>query len=302
MDLDDDDFDTKLLFQQLVVDAVRGARAGSSGYVRVDCPCCAYRLGKPDRKRCLGYSPAKRRWSCWRCGAKGSLRHVPDEEGLPASDAVLPEPVIALQLPEEFALLSEEPARSSLMFAPARDYVHKARNLSEDAVRRAGIGACLTGRFAGRVVVPVRDVVGKLRWYVGRTWFKSSMPYMYPKGARDGVMFNEAALDVHTDVPALIVEGVFDALALWPHGVAVLGKTTDAHFKRFRTSCRPVVLVPDGDAWKEGLVLRDRMRAARLRCGLVKLPPKRDPDELVGPVFEAAPLSLDAGRYVEITE
>ena len=298
-DADDDDFESLVWYSGLVAEAVTGRRAGSNGFVRVNCPVCAYKTGKADRKACLGYAPSTRRWSCWKCGARGRLSGDVDVQTIHDKPCV-PDEVKLLELPEGHELLSDEPARSSLVYEPALRYV-LGRVPSKRAIRELRIGACLEGRFAGRVILPVYDTKNVLRWYVGRSWKKKAkMPYLYPRGARDGVVFNEAALDVETDSPALIVEGMFDAYALWPHAVAVLGKTTDTHLARFRKAKRPIVLVPDGDAYVEGLAQMQRLRMAGIRAGLIKLPPRKDPDEMVELVLQAAPLAVNAGRYVEI--
>lgn len=296
--VDVEEYSTWYLYSQLVSEAVVSKRAGGTGYVRVDCPVCLYKLGKADRKQCLSYNVTSRYWMCWRCSARGRL-HTDDLDFVPED---LPKVEhVKLQLPAEHVLLGGEPACSSVVFSEALAYVTNTRGLSLDMVRDLRIGACIGGRFSGRVILPVYDTHDVLRWYVGRSWkAKSVLPYLYPVGAREGVVFNERALDVQTDVPALVVEGMFDAYALWPHGVAVLGKTTEKHLERLRHAQRPVVLVPDGDAWQEGLAQLQWLRMRGVCSGLLRLPPRKDPDELAHVVLEAAPLSVHAGRYVEV--
>lgn len=298
---EEDDFETLVLFTQLVREAMQGRKPNSAGYMTADCPICLYRLGKADHKAKLWLKPDTRRWSCWRCGAKGRLRTEDLEETL-RLDLPKPEvPKAKLELPEEYVALGSTEALNSVAYAPALDYVTRVRGLALSLVKELRLGACLTGKFAGRVIMPVYDVANVLKWYVGRSWRpKSSMPYLYPRGGREGVMFNERALDVTTDEPVLVVEGMFDAYALYPQGVAVLGKTTDVHLARLSRSSRPVVLVPDGDAWSEGLAQVQRLRMRGARAGLIKLPPRRDPDELAALVKEAAPQAVTAGRYVEL--
>lgn len=295
-----------MLYASLVASAVQGGRKTSSGYVRVNCPVCVYRTGKADRKACLGYNPNNRWWSCWRCNAKGRLSGD-DLDMLPwqpEPEEETPKPP-PLTLPEEHCLLSEEPARSSFAFTRARSYIEKrlGKYTSNPNALCAllRVGACVSGRFTGRVILPVYEGT-TLRWFVGRTWSASSeLPYLYPRGAREGVIFNRAALDVETDVPVLVTEGWFDAAAHYPNAVAVLGKTTEAHLKMLAQAKRPVVLCPDGDAFDEGLVQSQGLRFRGVKAGCIRLPPRVDPDEVDAvELMAAAHAAVHAGRYVAI--
>jgi len=78
----------------------------------------------------------------------------------------------------------------------------------------------------------------------------------------------------------MVVEGVFDALALYPNAVAVLGKASEAQMEALQESKRPVVIVLDGDAWQEGWAMAARLKFKGQRAGSVRLPPKLDPDEV----------------------
>jgi DNA primase len=93
-------------------------------------------------------------------------------------------------------------------------------------------------------------------------------------------MFNHATLLKETDTPAIIVEGVFDAIAFWPDAVAVLGKPTPAQVYALASARRPIAVVLDGDAWEEGEMLALKLRFEGQRAGSVHLPPRVDPDEV----------------------
>jgi DNA primase len=105
---------------------------------------------------------------------------------------------------------------------------------------------------------------------------------------RGEVLYNHTALHVETERPVMVVEGVFDALALWPHAVAVLGKPSHFQVDALASAKRPVAIVLDGDAWQEGYALAMRLRLAGQRAGSVTLPPKTDPDEVDRAWLEAA--------------
>ena len=187
-------------------------------------------------------------------------------------------------------------------------FQHCRWRLTDEAVRPlwargtrlepARIGATLSGSFFGRVVVPIFGSDGEtwLGW-VGRAWVKKAqVPYLYPKGMPRGlVMYRQHVLLEETDEPALCVEGVMDALcaATWPAGTAFLGHESPAQVQALIAAKRPVVQVPDGDAWEAGWALTMRLRLEGQRAGCVRLPPRTDPDEVGDVLRDAARRSLE---------
>lgn len=287
---------------------VRSALAnatGGGGYLRAPCPICVYRVGSPDRHRALSINGSSGWWHCFRCSAKGRLWGEDAENASRRCMVVDIDPSVrreAQDLPAEFMLISEEPAASALAAEAPRRYL-AGRGLSPEVLRAAGVGVCLSGlRWGGRVVVPVLSGE-ELMGYVGRIWTKKPADpdgevYRYPHGMPRGeVIYNGEALLVETDTPALVVEGVFDALApgLWPDGVALLGTHSDPQVEALSVARRPVVFVLDGDAHETGWALAFRLRLEGARAGFVRLPPRTDPDEVPGSwLREEARRSLDA--------
>lgn len=274
--------------------AVAGARPNSKGWARGDCPFCMARVGKPDRKQCFGLNARTGRMHCFRCGFSARLRGVFDprcvqvEAEHQAGDGVQP--------PEDFRPLFEGDLATALCAREPREYLTRVRGLDQEHLLAAGVGACLRGEHAGRVVVPVLGEDRTWLWWVGRVWTKhAERTYRYPAGDRTGVIYNHAALLEETDQPVLVVEGVFDALWLWPWAVAVLGKHNEAQLAALAAARRPVVAVLDGDAWREGEMLALRLRMEEQRAGSVRLPAGTDPDEHPAEaVMRAAERSLGA--------
>jgi len=270
-------------------------KPSSSGWGRTNCPFCYSRIGKPDRKQSFGVLFTTGAYHCFRCGVSGRIPEFATIEETPSvEDALIAKE--ALKPPDGFLQLTEEPARSSLSAEPARAYL-RSRGLPEDIWGSAKIGACLSGKHMGRVIVPVLSPDGDWQGWVGRAWVKhAEMAYLYPRGMRRGeVLYNHAALFVPTDRPVMVVEGVFDALALWPDAVAVLGKPSSDQISTLAASKRPVAVVLDGDAWEEGDWLAMRLRLEGQKAGSVKLPPRKDPDEVNKSwLYEAAAKCVEA--------
>ncbi len=279
--------------EDMILDAVSGRRINARGWMRANCPLCPLVAGKQDRKQCLSLNTATGGWHCFRCGSAGKIG-VPDDIERRARVAVgdTTEPPKEILLPEGHFPLWKEPGLSAQSLEPARAYL-RSRNVTEDVIQKARIGACVKGKFAGRVIVPMyKD--GNLAGYVGRIWTKKGeLPYRYAEGMqRASLLYNSETLQVETDEPAIIVEGTFDTFPFWPDGVAVLGKPSEEQFKELAAAKRPIAVVMDGDAWREGRALAEGLKLWGCRAGHVVLEPGLDPDECVDMVRREARLCV----------
>lgn len=288
----------------LVLDAVAGRRVAASGWVRGNCPFCELKTGTADKRQCLGLHVFTGEWHCFRCGTAGLLQELPDNvEARERRDTKAEAPKI--ELPEGFLPLFEEPGLSFPFTDPARAYLTN-RGLPAEVGREAKIGVVLAGKYRGRVVVPVFDPLGRvLVGWSARSYVESPFPkYLYPTGMdRRSIVFNGAALLRDTSDPVFGVEGVFDALALWPDAIAFLGKPSGPQVEALVATKRPVVALLDGDAWRESLALMLRLRLRGHAAGSVRLPPKRDPATVdAAEVRRLASLSLASGAQVLLTE
>ena len=286
-----------------ILEAVAGARVGASGWARGNCPLCVRRQGTPDTRRCLGVHVESGRWHCFRCAAGGSLRQQ-DRDDLDdlLEDAAEEHEQAALagvELPESFTPLFEQPGWGSLLHRRALLY---ARSRVSDIVGlEAGIGACLTGPARNRVVIPIHRLDGVVAGWTARDYTdRSAIKYLTPAGW-DRCLFNPRPLHTPSAEPAFLVEGGWDALALWPDASAFLGKPTPRQIadvvSAVQRSRRPVVVALDGDAWREAEALALQLHVRGLpEVTWVRLPPKRDPGKLGDAVRAAASTAINNWR------
>lgn len=273
--------------EEKVKRAMRDAKRGHRWW-RMACPFCE-ELGHRDRKLSCGINPSSGIVRCFRCGFAGRLREAPEPRSVWEEGQDEQEDVQAMAPPEGYVPLGEEPGLSALSLAEPRAYV-AGRGVDAPLARRLGIGACDEGWWSGRVIVPILMPESDewLGW-VGRLWRNPSpraegvagMKYLYPKGMPRGLyLYNHDALLEKTDEPLLVVEGVFDTFRFWPDAAAVLGKPSALQVEALAAARRPVVAVLDGDAWCEGHALAMQLQMAGQRAGSLRLPPRKDPDEL----------------------
>ncbi len=266
----------------------RGARGPDRyGNYYLCCPFCEDRKGKIDVKYKLSANPTrasadgatKGGWLCWRCDARGwgGLEFL--------GEALIEEQKGAAYLGEPDGFVPFNGNHDALSLEPYRRYL-RGRGVFEFA-EAIGAGACLTGRFEGRVVVP--HIVAK-RWqgFSARTVVGHHEPkYLYPAGMERRTMLWGLEWAPHDAEPLWIVEGVFDALPLFPYGIATFGKTiAPEQLAAIAELDRDVVIALDGDAWMEcrALAYRVAMRrgfeSAKNETRWAHLPPTTDPGQL----------------------
>lgn len=269
--------------REAVARGVRGPNA--NGEYSVCCPFCEAVHGKEDNKYKLQLNPQKNLWHCYRHDGGGyvdlSWMHVALEDQPEPTAEEPPEP----RKPEGFLLLADY--QGSVFAKPYLDYLRKRDLLSE--AFQVGAGFCARGRYTGRVIIPHKASAGPETTWLGfaaRAIYEGMQPkYLYPRGMdRKGQLWGghlPATQDIY------LVEGVFDALALCPAGVASFGKNVTeeqldmlAKWASYPRDANVFVCL-DGDAWQEcqavamRLVLRD---VPNVRW--CKLPPTKDPGEL----------------------
>lgn len=264
-----------------VLSALATARMRGSWW-RSDCPFCIDRVGKPDKDKCLSVHSVGGGFKCFRCGVRGRVE-LPD--GYTTQPVVRePDADRSIKPPEGFVEVSSPAAQGSLSLEPALAYL-RSRNLLEEVWEEAHIGACVSGLYAGRVVVPVL-AEDNATWlgFSSRIWTKNCdkrLKYRNATGEwKSTTIYNPNALTEDTDEHCYIVEGCFDALALWPDAVAVLGDATDTQVAMLAKARRPLVVVLDGDAWQKGWSLAMKLRLYGVRAGAIQLPVGKDPDEM----------------------
>jgi len=255
--------------------------------VNLCCPFC------DDMRFRLGLNYVKSLAHCFNCGWKSRkatrlilLQLQIDatsvyDSGLDAVDEVEEKP---LELPDDFTLLSTaEPEDGPLW--DARTYLLQ-RGFSPKVIKEHYFGACLSGRFGYRVIIPVvfKD---ELKGIVGRDWTGCREP-KYLNSAGERSMYN---LALGGKGPLFVSEGCFKAVAIEQAlrgfkvgSSALLGHSiTGLQIEQIRESGhREMVVFSDADrVGVEGAVaVADRLADENFNVRFVHPLPLADADDL----------------------
>ena len=129
---------------------------------------------------------------------------------------------------------------------------HKEGITKED-IEKYSIGYCESGRYAKMVIIPSYDEVGDLNYFTGRSFEKDPfVKYRNPETSRDVIPFE---LFINWNIPLVICEGPFDAIAIKRNAIPLLGKNIQQNLlKKIVTSTvEKIYIALDTDAQKQAL-------------------------------------------------
>lgn len=243
----------------------QGMVDGKHGWLIGTCPHC----GK-DRK--WGVHIEENKTNCFICGrGKTPLRTIGELENLvtlndirnflKAYDGIsyivkeVEGQTAPLELPNDFHLITEGDSQYAQIF---RNYLRK-RGFNLNALKRKGIGYCIEGEYAGRVILPYFRK-GKLVYLNARDIFDTGMKFLNPKEEQLGygknqVIYNWDALYIYNRV--YLVESVTNALTLGDRAIALGGKKISQWqlSEIVRSPVQEIIIILDDDAMMEAYKL-----------------------------------------------
>ncbi len=219
-------------------------------------------FGRPAKKK-LVIRVDNEFYHCWTCGLRGKglniflrkylPRYAPqagelfEKRLIEKSEETRP-PVL---LPDGFTLLATLPKLCDPDLRACRSYL-LSRGYTDRELWYFRIGACSSGRFRRRVIVPSFDLEGELNYFTARSIDDSARKYMNPKVKRSEIIFNELNIDWKKEL--VLLEGPFDLMKSGCNATCLLGSTLNERHALFRSivaNRTPVVLALDSDAVKK---------------------------------------------------
>lgn len=153
----------------------------------------------------------------------------------------------------------------------------KKRNITASDIIRYNIGYCISGKYKQKLIIPSYDESNSLNYFVVKDYYIGS--YLNPPHSKNVVIFDSY---INWNVPVILVEGMFDAIAIKFNALPLLGKQLNNSIKNKLKEKRvkQVYLILDSDALTKSLQIADYLIKNGILVNLVTLPEGEDPSSL----------------------
>ena len=180
-----------------------------------------------------------------------------------------------VELPKEFKPLYKK--SNSFKYKHALNYLLK-RGLRPEDIVKYNIGYCETGEYEDKIIIPSYDSDGKLNFFVGSSFYQSKYKHKNPKVSKDIVGFD---LLVNWDIPLVLCEGAFDAIAIRRNVIPLFGKSIQSKLEQkiIGNSVKKLYIVLDSDAISNAIGLSKKFMSYGIETHLVDLGDE-DPSEM----------------------
>jgi DNA primase len=230
----------------------------SRGNHSFKCPVCKHRKNK------LEINLNTQQYHCWVCDIKGSKIdtlikkaniHYDLAKGiyalLPKSNNNTQVETSYIKLPDEYKPLYEISSKD-ILAKHAIKYV-KSRGITKNEILKYNIGYCEGGLYNKMIIIPSYDSYGSLNYFIARSfeedvWIK----YRNPKVSKDVIGLESF---VNFNVPIVLCEGIFDAIAIKRNVIPLFGKTISNELKKKLALSKvdKVYIALDKDAMKQSI-------------------------------------------------
>jgi DNA primase len=270
-----------------LVNSVLGAgKRTARGNQAYTCPFCHHHKPKLEvnfTENKEGTNP----WQCWVCGKRGkTIRSLFKQ--IETSPEILAQlkPLIKtgnnvetittynlVELPKEFKQFD-----NTIISRHALTYLKK-RNITKHDVLKYNIGYCEYGLYSKMIIIPSYDINGRLNYFTARSFEKDPyVKYRNPEISRDIIPFE---LFINWDLPIILCEGPFDAIAIKRNVIPLFGKNIQPSLmKKIVTSkVQKIYIALDTDAISKALEFCEMLLNEGKEVYLVELKEK-DPSDM----------------------
>ena len=278
------------LLVTLVNSVLGSGKATARNNYAYHCPFCHHH--KPKLEVNLTENrEGKNPWHCWACNVRGTtiynlFKQLKVEAGkftelkslVKTSKSIKETQVVnSVSLPDEYISLynvesGDITARHALAYL-------KKRHISKHDILKYSIGYCKSGLYNNMIIIPTYDKDGRLNYFTARSFEKEPyIKYRNPSASRD-IIPNEHL--INWNIPIVICEGLFDAIAIKRNAIPLLGKNIQSSLmKKIVTSVVDKIYIAlDKDAIKQALRFCENLMAEGKEVYLVDLQDK-DPSEM----------------------
>jgi DNA primase len=274
------------LLVNLVNSVLGSGKRTARGNQAHSCPFCHHHKPKLEinfTENKEGINP----WQCWVCGKRGkTIRSLFKQIETPPEILAQLKPLIKtgnnvetittynlVELPKEFKQFD-----NTIISRHALTYLKK-RNITKHDVLKYNIGYCEYGLYSKMIIIPSYDINGRLNYFTARSFEKDPyVKYRNPEISRDIIPFE---LFINWDLPIILCEGPFDAIAIKRNVIPLFGKNIQPSLmKKIVTSkVQKIYIALDTDAISKALEFCEMLLNEGKEVYLVELKEK-DPSDM----------------------
>ena len=146
-------------------------------------------------------------------------------------------------------------------------------------ILKYSIGYCESGLYSNRIIIPSYDENAQLNYFVGRSFYETTMKYKNPFVSKDVIGFD---LFINWSEPIILCEGVFDAITIKRNAIPLFGKTIPKKLERkiIEKNVQDIYIALDTDAIKDSLKICEKFMNQGRNVYMVDLPNNTDPSDL----------------------
>ena len=275
------------LLKQLLESVLGRSKSARGGDEAVfSCPSCNH------HKKKLTLNLSTQKFQCWVCGYKGHrafkllkavsaspkayelLKDIDSQYSF-RKQTITKAPSGSLQLPREVTPIMSS---SAILSKHALHYLNQ-RGITPQDVVKYDLHYCEEGPLRNMVVIPSYDKDGFLNYYVGRSFDKNAyIKYKLASSTKDIIGFE---MYINWDLPIILCEGAFDAMAIKRNAIPLFGKRiSDSLMKQIiESNVKKIYLALDEDALKDAFKHAETLMGYGKKVYLIEMGDK-DPSEL----------------------
>jgi len=262
----------------------KSARGGDEAVFT--CPSCNH------HKKKLTFNLLSQKFQCWVCGYKGhrAFQLLKKSNAPGAAFGALKEidqqynfkkqikqkvDTNTLQFPQGVTPIMSS---SAVLSRHALHYLNQ-RGITQQDVVKYDLHYCEEGPLRNMVVIPSYDKDGFLNYYVGRSFDKNAyIKHKLASSTKDIIGFE---MYINWDLPVILCEGAFDAMAIKRNAIPLFGKklSTTLMKKIIKSNVEKIYLALDEDALKDAFNHAETFMSYGKQVYLIEMGDK-DPSEL----------------------
>ena len=275
------------LLKQLLESVLGKSKSARGGDEAVfTCPSCNH------HKKKLTFNLASQKFQCWVCGYKGhrAFQLLKKAKAPGATYSALKEidqqynfkqqvkqkvDSNTLILPKEVTPIMSS---SAVLSRHALHYLNQ-RGVTQQDIVKYDLHYCEQGPLKNMVVIPSYDKDGFLNYYVGRSFDKNAyIKHKLASSTKDIIGFE---MYINWDLPVILCEGAFDAMAIKRNAIPLFGKkiSTTLMKKIIESKVEKIYLALDKDALKDAFNHAETFMSYGKQVYLIEMGDK-DPSEL----------------------